>query len=132
MYITISMLIDDLDREKILEKTIKSQDKIHTIRICMDETSMEPEIRNCQTDSWLIMRKENGRLYLRADSDALLIRGVLSIYVYLLDGRLLEEVLTASIDFMEKTTIINQLSVDRFSVLAKLPVWIQRFCEKAD
>ena len=47
----------------------------------------DTRIRNCQTDSWFIMEQKDGCLYMGVDSDALLIRGVLSIYVYLLDGR---------------------------------------------
>ena len=62
---------------------------------------------------------------------ALLIRGVLSIYVYLLDGRPMEEIAQTSLDFMEKTTIKNQLSVDRFSVLSELPRWVIRFCKES-
>lgn len=88
----------------------------------------DTRIRNCQTDSWFIMEQKDGCLYLNVDSDALLIRGVLSIYVYLLDGRTLEEIGSTPIDFMEKSTIREQLSVSRFSVLSELPDKIHAFC----
>lgn len=74
------------------------------------------------------MEQKDGCLYLNVDSDALLIRGVLSIYVYLLDGRTLEEIGSTPIDFMEKSTIREQLSVSRFSVLSELPDKIHAFC----
>ena len=95
------------------------------------EKNEHTKIRNCQTDSWFIMKKENGHFFLKVDSDALLIRGVLSIYVYLLDGRPMEENVQTSLDFMERTTIKNQLSVDRFSVLSELPQWVIRFCKES-
>lgn len=88
----------------------------------------DTRIRNCQTDSWFIMGQKDGCLYLNVDSDALLIRGVLSIYVYLLDGRTLKEIGSTPIDFMEKSTIREQLSVSRFSVLSELPDKIHAFC----
>lgn len=88
----------------------------------------DTRIRNCQTDSWFIMEQKDDCLYLNVDSDALLIRGVLSIYVYLLDGRTLEEIGSTPIDFMEKSTIREQLSVSRFSVLSELPDKIHAFC----
>ena len=47
------------------------------------------------------MKKENGHFFLKVDSDALLIRGVLSIYVYLLDGRPMEEI-AEMLDAVEK------------------------------
>lgn len=85
-------------------------------------------IRNCQTDSWFMMRAENGRLFLQVDSDSLLIRGVLSVYVYLLDGRELEEILRTGLCFMEQTTIRRQMTDSRFSVLAQIPEMIYGFC----
>ena len=92
------------------------------------EKSEDMKIHNCQTDSWFIMKQTEGRFYLSVDSDALLIRGVLSIFVYLLDGRTPDEILNTPIDFMEKTTVREQLSISRFSVLSELPDMIYQFC----
>ena len=94
-----------------------------------DEKSEDTIIHNCQTDSWFIMKQTGGHFYLSVDSDALLIRGVLSMFVYLLDGRSLDEILNTPIDFMEKTTVREQLSISRFSVLSKLPDTIYQFCK---
>ncbi|WP_288775812.1 SufE family protein [uncultured Eubacterium sp.] len=93
------------------------------------EKTEAAKIHNCQTDSWFIMTQADGRFSLSVDSDALLIRGVLSIFVYLLDGRSLDEILNTPIDFMEKTTVREQLSISRFSVLSKLPDTIYQFCK---
>ena len=93
------------------------------------EKSEDTKIHNCQTDSWFIMKQAEGRFYLNVDSDALLIRGVLSIFAYLLDGRTLDEILDTPIDFMEKTTVREQLSISRFSVLSELPDMIYQFCK---
>lgn len=87
-------------------------------------------IRNCQTDSWFQMKEKDGYFFLRVDSESLLIRGVLSIYVYLLDGRKLREVVSTPLDFMEKTTISGQLTRSRFRVLAALPEQIRQFCRE--
>lgn len=86
-------------------------------------------IRNCQTDSWIIMRVEQNRFFMSVDSDSLLIRGILSIYVYLLDGRLLSEVMDTPLSFMENTDIKKQLSLARLSVLSKIPDMIIDFCQ---
>lgn len=94
-----------------------------------DGKSEGTKIHNCQTDSWFIMKQAKGHFYLNVDSDSLLIRGVLSIFVYLLDGRTPEEILDTPLDFMEKTTVREQLSISRFSVLSKLPDTIYQFCK---
>ena len=78
-----------------------------------DGKSEGTKIHNCQTDSWFIMKQAK----------------VLSIFVYLLDGRTPEEILDTPLDFMEKTTIREQLSISRFSVLSKLPDTIYQFCK---
>ena len=96
------------------------------------EKSEGTKIHNCQTDSWFIMKQAEGRFYLNVDSDALLIRGVLSIFAYLLDGRRLDEILDTPIDFMEKTTVREQLSISRFSVLSELPDMIYQFCKNQE
>lgn len=57
MYITISMLADELDKEKILNATIKKHDKICTIRIRMDSEPMKSEIL------YLTDRKEEGVVF---------------------------------------------------------------------
>lgn len=87
-------------------------------------------IHNCQTSSWFIMRAQNHSLSLCIDSDSLLIRGVLGIYVYLLDGRSLSEIVETPLNFMEQTGIREHLSVDRFSVLSGLSETVQGFCRE--
>lgn len=95
-----------------------------------EERDDSSRIKNCQTDSWLMMHEENGRFFLQVDSDSLLIRGVLSVYVYLLDGRPLEEIIHTPLRFMEETTINQQMTGSRFSVLARIPEIIYQFCQK--
>lgn len=95
-----------------------------------EEKDSHSRIHNCQTESWFIMHAENERFWLKIDSDSLLIRGVLGIYVYLLNGRTLEEIRNTSLSFMEKTGIKNQLSRSRFSVLAELADEVLCFCQK--
>ena len=57
MYITMAMLVDELDKEKILNATIKKHDKICTIRIQMDSEPMKSEIL------YLTNRKEEGKVF---------------------------------------------------------------------
>ena len=66
MYITMAMLADELDKEKILNATIKKHDKICTIRIQMDSEPMKSEIL------YLTDRKGEGIL---SDSQGKLIPG---------------------------------------------------------
>ncbi len=93
-----------------------------------EDKNEETQIRNCQTDSWLSMRIENSRFYMSVDSDSLLIRGILSVYVYLLNGRSPHEIIQTPLNFIEAADIRAQLSLNRFTVLSALPETISRFC----
>lgn len=86
------------------------------------------KIENCQTDSWLIIDVKNCCLYLKVDSDSLLIRGILSIYVYLLNGRALTEIIQTPLSFMEETQIRQQVSLSRFNILSDISKKIYEFC----
>ena len=89
------------------------------------------KIKNCQTDSWFQMSIKNNCFYLDVDSDSLLIRGVLCVYVYLLNGRSLQEIIRTPLRFMEETEINQQLTRGRFSVLSNLSETIYQFCREA-
>ena len=49
------------------------------------------KIHGCQTETWLVMKEEDGRLQIACDSESLLIRGILSIFPMLLNGYSLED-----------------------------------------
>ncbi len=102
-----------------------------TPALAPEEKNEETRIRSCQTDSWLTMRIENGLFYMGVDSDSLLIRGILSVYVYLLNGRSPLEILRTPLNFIEAADIRAQLSLSRFAVLSALPETIGCFCRNA-
>ncbi len=74
----------------------------------------------CQSQVWLRVRVEGGRFYLDADSDTLIIRGVLVLFRELLDGQPAEEVLAADFDLLSKLGIEEQFSAQRVGSIAGL------------
>lgn len=82
--------------------------------------------RGCQSQVWLWARRENGLCRLSADSDTLIIRGVLALFVGLLDGKPVDEVLEARFDLLEALGIGEHFSSQRTSGIAGLLPEIQR------
>ena len=81
------------------------------------DSDRKPEyiIKGCQSAVWVIMKCIDGHLKLKIDSEALIVRGILSIFVYLLDGRPIDEILLYKPQFIEATNIKKQISTDRFN-----------------
>ena len=96
-------------------------------RIDPEERTPERKVPGCQSGVWIILEFSDGKIRIRADSEALIVRGIISIYVQLLDGRAPEEVLAFQPRFIEETNVKNQISTDRFHGLKSVLSMIQAF-----
>jgi cysteine desulfuration protein SufE len=84
-------------------------------------------VSGCQSKVWLICELRNGRIFIRADSEALIIKGIVGVIVELFSGRTPQEIIEAEIDFIEKTTIKQQISTDRFQGMKSVIERIKQF-----
>lgn len=72
-------------------------------------------VRGCQSRVWLYPWKEDGRFRLRADSDTLIIRGVLALLIRLLDGADAREVSETELTLLQETDLAATFTSDRSS-----------------
>ncbi len=79
-----------------------------------EEKNEQNKISGCQADLWIILSCENGIVHVRADSDSLIVKGIVAVIVALFDKRTPQEICGAHIDFLEKTPLKEQISTDRF------------------
>lgn len=86
-------------------------------------------VPGCQSGVWLILSSEKGRVKVLADSDALIIRGILSIIVSVLDGRTSQEIVEYKPRFIEETRLKEQISTDRFQGIQSVIKSIQQFAD---
>lgn len=84
-------------------------------KIPEEQRTAESKVPGCQSGVWLDLSFTDGRIHVTADSDALIIRGILSVIVSLLDDRLPGEVVAYVPRFIEETNIKQQISTDRFN-----------------
>lgn len=82
--------------------------------------------RGCQSQVWLRVERKEGRCRLAADSDTLIIRGVLALFVDLLDDRPAEEVLAARFHLLDDLGIGEHFTSRRAGGIAGLLPEIQR------
>lgn len=79
-----------------------------------EEKNEQNKISGCQADLWIILSCKNGIVHVRADSDSLIVKGIVAVIVALFDKRTPQEICGAHIDFLEKTPLKEQISTDRF------------------
>ena len=91
------------------------------------EVRQEPySYRGCQSKVWLHITAEGGLCHLEADSDTLIIRGILALFRELLEGRPVPEVLEARFDLLKELNLSEHFSSTRTSGVAGLLPEIQR------
>lgn len=70
-------------------------------------------IEGCQSNVWLDAQYNNGIITFTADSDAILVKGIVSLLVNLLSGRIPDEILNADLYFIQKIGLNEHLSPTR-------------------
>ena len=95
-----------------------------------EEKNSHTKISGCQADLWVVLSYENDNVYVRADSDSLIVKGIVAVIVALFDTRTPREICETHIDFIEKTALKEQISVDRFYGMQTVVKKIQSYALK--
>jgi cysteine desulfuration protein SufE len=85
----------------------------------MDEAVKTPEhlIKGCQSQVWLDASFENGAVRYTADSDSLITKGMIALFVRVLDGETPDAILTADMGFIDRTGLKEHLAPTRANAL---------------
>jgi len=70
-------------------------------------------IKGCQSTVWLVSQFENGRIFFKADSDAVIVKGLVSMLIEVLSGHTPDEILNAKLDFIREIGMMNHLAQTR-------------------
>jgi cysteine desulfuration protein SufE len=77
-------------------------------------------ISGCQSKVWLAATYKQGRIYFRADSDAVITKGIISMLIRVLSGQPPDAIIDASLDFIDKVGLKEHLSPTRSNGLASM------------
>ncbi|MCM1176864.1 MAG: SufE family protein [Clostridium sp.] len=77
-------------------------------------------IKGCQSRVWLDYRLEDGKIFLLADSDAIITKGIISLLVGLYSGRTPKEILDSDFSVVEKIGLKENLSPTRANGLVSM------------
>ncbi|SDB26845.1 SufE family protein [Eubacterium oxidoreducens] len=99
-------------------------------KIPSEEKRDDNKVPGCQSGVWLKLSYKDGKVMVLADSDALIIRGIISIIVSLLNNRTPQEIIEYEPRFISETNIARQISTDRFKGLHAVVNSIQEYAKK--
>ena len=77
-------------------------------------------IKGCQSRVWLDWKVEDGKLFFRADSDAIITKGIISLLISIYSGRTAEEIAGDDFGFIEKIGLKENLSPTRANGLVSM------------
>lgn len=84
-------------------------------------------IEGCQSRVWLSCRVEDGVLFFRADSDAIITKGIISLLIRVYDGCTPEQILASDFSFIEKIGLKENLSPTRAGGLVSMIDKIRKY-----
>ena len=97
----------------------------------LDDKYKLPEniIRGCQSTVWLVADYEDarpddpvgrGKIFFKADSDAVIVKGLVSMLIEVLSGHTPDEILSAQLDFIRQIGMMNHLAQTRSNGLLSM------------
>ena len=84
-------------------------------------------IDGCQSRVWLQADYTDGRLFFTAESDALIVKGIVSLLIRVLSGHTPQEILDADLYFIERIGLKDHLSPTRSNGLLAMVKQIKAY-----
>lgn len=93
-----------------------------------DKKTPQNLIEGCQSRVWITADREaNGNIKFEADSDALIVKGIVSLLLKVLSGHTPEEILNADLYFIDKIGLSDHLSPTRSNGLVAMVKQMRNF-----
>ena len=110
-----SLLDDWMDRYQMLIDMGSEQQPLPEA-----EKNEQNLIPGCQSRLWLVCDERDGLLYFRAESDALIVKGIVALLVRVLSGHTPQEILDADLYFIDRIGLREHLSPTRSNGLLSM------------
>lgn len=73
----------------------------------------ENRVRGCQSTVWLVADYKNGKVLFKAESDAVIVKGLISLLIRVLSGHSPDEIINAKLDFIREIGMTTHLAQTR-------------------
>ena len=110
-----SMVDDWMDRYSMLIELGQEQEPLNE-----GEKTEQNLIDGCQSRLWLLCDEKDGLLYYRAESDALIVKGIVALLISVFNGHTPQEILQADLYFIDSIGLREHLSPTRSNGLLSM------------
>lgn len=80
----------------------------------------ENRVRGCQSTVWLTADYENGKIFYKADSDAVIVKGLISMLIRVLSGQDADKIINANLNFIKEIGMMSHLAQTRANGLLSM------------
>jgi cysteine desulfuration protein SufE len=77
-------------------------------------------VRGCQSTVWLIAEERDNRIYFKAESDAVIVKGLISMLIRVLSGHTPDEIIEAKLGFIQQIGMTTHLAQTRSNGLLSM------------
>ncbi len=89
-------------------------------KIAEDKKTKDRIIEGCQSQVWLDSSFENGKMHFKADSDAIITKGIIGLLIRVLDDEKPEEIVKSDLHFINDIGLHEHLSPTRSNGLVSM------------
>ena len=87
----------------------------------------ENRVRGCQSTVWLVSEFKDDEVYYKADSDSVIVKGLISMLIRVLSGKSLDEIINARLDFIKDIGMTTHLAQTRSNGLRAMIKQMKNF-----
>src|SRR5687768_5876369 len=73
----------------------------------------ENRVRGCQSTVWLVAEYRDGKIFYAAESDAVIVKGLISMLIRVLSGRSPDDIIQAKLNFIQQIGMTTHLAQTR-------------------
>jgi len=87
----------------------------------------ENKVRGCQSTVWLVADYTNGNIIYKAESDAIIVKGLISMLIRVLSGHSADEIIDTKLDFINRIGMTTHLAQTRSNGLLAMVRQMKNF-----
>lgn len=85
------------------------------------------KVKGCQSTVWLVADYRDGKVFYKAESDAIIVKGLISMLIRVLSGHSADEIIDAKLDFIRQIGMTTHLAQTRSNGLLAMVKQMKNF-----
>ena len=87
----------------------------------------ENRVRGCQSTVWLVADYKDGKVFYKAESDAVIVKGLISMLIRVLSGQTPDDIIQAKLNFIREIGMTTHLAQTRSNGLLAMVKQMKNF-----